>query len=468
MVFTLIISLAIVLILMLIFSLIMGKKYKGIENWNVGGRSLPIYVQIGTQFATVMGGAVIVGLVGTAYISGFASLTYGLLTAIGLIPFLAMAKWLRNSEFESLPDALKSIYGKNKFFQFLVIVCTLIVPFGWMVTQLVGFGKIFSEITGFSEGTVVIVFALISLAFVLPAGMTTVAWTDFLFGCLMIVGAIISLIFLFNMSGDWSQIIEQQNKKYTTLPNGLYGIGGMTILFWVFGVMPGNLTNQQLYQRIYAADNSKNAKISIIATAILFTLATGWSSIMGIGIKNMNPHLANPENATGWFLGQTPSWFTIMFSIFIVSTIMSTLSSAVQSVVVTITKDIYLGLIINKKSHPNQVKLSRIISVIVLLFAVILSVLYPQALGWIVASFSYSVSALIVPILLGFVLKDKNILNVYGGIASIVCGVVGSAIAHIIGTSLPYVLFGILASVVGLLVVSIVTKKIKGDVEYEI
>lgn len=143
MVFTLIISLAIVLILMLIFSLIMGKKYKGIENWNVGGRSLPIYVQIGTQFATVMGGAVIVGLVGTAYISGFASLTYGLLTAIGLIPFLAMAKWLRNSEFESLPDALKSIYGKNKFFQFLVIVCTLIVPFGWMVTQLVGLERFF-------------------------------------------------------------------------------------------------------------------------------------------------------------------------------------------------------------------------------------------------------------------------------------------------------------------------------------
>ncbi|MBU6113488.1 MULTISPECIES: sodium:solute symporter family protein [Mammaliicoccus] len=464
----LVIALGVMLSGLFVFSLIMGKRHQSLDDWNVGGRSLPIYVQIGTQFATVMGGAVIVGLVGTAYTYGWASLTYGILTAIGLIPFIFMAKWLRNSEFESLPDALSAIFGKNKIFMILVIIATLIVPFGWMITQLVGFGKIFSEITGFEQSTVVIIFALISLAFVLPAGMTTVAWTDFIFGCFMIVGAIIAVIVALQMGGSWSEIVTNSEPQYTKMPNGLFGIGGTMILFWIFGVMPGNLTNQQIFQRIYAADNAKNARISIIATAILFAFATAWSSVMGITIRHLNPGMSNPENATGWFLTQTPVWFTVIFSTFIVATIMSTLSSAIQSVVVTLTKDIYVSYIHPETTRSQQVFVSRLIAVIVLIIAVSLSILVPQALGWIVASFAYSVSALIVPIIFGFIFKGTRWINTYGGISSIVGGIVGSGIAHSIGTSLPYVFYGICLSIICLFTISYLTKKKVEVVQNEI
>ncbi|MCD8915363.1 sodium:solute symporter family protein [Staphylococcus simulans] len=455
----LVITLFFVLAGLFIFSLIMGKRHQSIDDWNVGGRSLPIYVQIGTQFATVMGGAVIVGLVGTAYTFGWASLTYGILTAIGFIPYVFMAKWLRNSEFESLPDALSSIFGKNKLFMILIIIATLIVPFGWMITQLVGFGKIFSTITGFEQSTVVIIFAVISLAFVLPAGMTTVAWTDFIFGCFMIIGAVIALVVALNMGGGWSEIVSTHSPQYTDMPKGLFGIGGAMILFWIFGVMPGNLTNQQIFQRIYAADNAKNARISIIATGVLFGLATAWSSVMGITIAHLNPGMKNPEDATGWFLTQTPAWFTVVFSTFIVATIMSTLSSAIQSVVVTLTKDIYVSYIHPETTRKQQVTVSRVIAVTVLIIAVSLSILVPQALGWIVASFAYSVSALIVPVIFGFLFKGTKWINTYGGIAAVLGGVIGSAVAHSMGTSLPYVFFGICLSIICLFVVSYLTKK---------
>lgn len=464
MVLVLVISLAIVLSGMFFFSVYLGKRHQGIENWNVGGRSLPIYVQIGTQFATVMGGAVIVGLVGTAYTNGWAALTYGLLTSIGMLPFIFMAKWLRNSDFESLPDAIRNIFGDNKLLLFLVTIATLIVPFGWMITQLVGFGKIFSQITGFNEGLVIIIFALISLAFVLPAGMTTVAWTDFIFGCFMVIGAILSIILALNMGGGWTEIISNSEPKYTKLPDGLFGIGTAMIVFWIFGIMPGNLTNQQLYQRIYAADTAKNAQISIIATAILFALATAWSSAMGITIKHLNPNMENPENATGWFLTQTPAWFTVFFSIFIVATIMSTLSSAIQSVVVTLTKDVYIQFINPKVDKNKQVKMSRIFAVVVLITAVILSTSFPQALSWIIASFAYSVSALFVPIIFGFLFKDSNLINSYGGIAAVIGGIMGSAVTHSMGTALPYVMYGIITSIICLFLFSALTRK-KSEVE---
>ena len=448
-------SIGIVLLGIIIFSYFLGRKKQGIENWYVGGRSLPLYVQVGTQFATVMGGAVIVGLVGTAYSSGWSTLTYGLLTMLGFVPFLFMAKWLRNSEFETMPDIIKKVYGNHPVLSVLTILCTLIVPFGWMITQLVGFGKIFSTITGIDAPLMVTIFAIISLAFVLPAGMTSVAWTDFIFGCAMLIGAVTAFFLAMDMGDGFQTIMASTPSEISDFPSGLVGIGMGTVLFWIFGVMPGNLTNQQLYQRIYSANNARNATISIGVTAVLFAVATFWSSTIGLTVRSLNPSLDNPENATGWFLMQTPEWFLIMFSVFIVATIMSTLSSAVQSVVVTITKDIYTNYVNPDIEEKKLVSVSRVASVAVLAIAVSLAIFYPQALGWIVASFAYSVSALLVPILGGFLLKDKGILDHRAGISSIVLGVLGSAVAHAMGSDL-YVMYGLIASLIGLIVPAIV------------
>ncbi|ASN06376.1 sodium:solute symporter family protein [Virgibacillus necropolis] len=454
------ITIAIVLLSIITFSYFLGRKNKGIENWYVGGRALPLYVQVGTQFATVMGGGTIVGLVGTAYSSGWSTLTYGILTMIGFLPFLFMAKWLRNSEFETMPDIIRDIYGRNPVLSILTILCTLIVPFGWMITQLVGFGKIFATITGMNASLMVAIFAIISLAFVLPAGMTSVAWTDFIFGCAMAIGAVIAFFMALNMGDGFQTIMSNTPSEISDFPKGLVGVGMGTVLFWIFGVMPGNLTNQQLYQRIYSANNAKNAKKAIGITAVLFAIATFWSSTIGLTVRSLNPSLGNAENATGWFLMQTPDWFLIMFSVFIVATIMSTLSSAVQSVVVTITKDIYTNHINPDVKEKKLLSISRIVSVVVLTIAASLAIFYPQALGWIVASFAYSVSALLVPIIGGFILKDKNVLDNRAGIVSIVMGISGSAIAHGLGTSM-YVVYGLIGSFLGLVIMAGINKATK-------
>lgn len=41
------------------------------DDWEVGGRELPLYVVVGTQFATAMGGGILVGQVVTALITAF-------------------------------------------------------------------------------------------------------------------------------------------------------------------------------------------------------------------------------------------------------------------------------------------------------------------------------------------------------------------------------------------------------------
>jgi SSS family solute:Na+ symporter len=47
-------------------SLYIGKKSNG-SSWATGGRNLPLYVIVGTQYATVMGGGMLVAHIGIGY-----------------------------------------------------------------------------------------------------------------------------------------------------------------------------------------------------------------------------------------------------------------------------------------------------------------------------------------------------------------------------------------------------------------
>ena len=156
-----------------------GKRNKGIEDWNVGGRSLPMYVVAGTQFATGMGGGVLVAHVGIGYSAGWSAITYNLLYSIGIVLLVLLAGWLKKHNFSTLPDIFKKLYGEHKIMMSSVTLLAIVVPFGWLCTQLVAFGNLFTEITGLSFTLLIIIFAAISLLFVLPGGMASVAWTDF-------------------------------------------------------------------------------------------------------------------------------------------------------------------------------------------------------------------------------------------------------------------------------------------------
>ncbi|ASK62421.1 sodium:proline symporter [Virgibacillus phasianinus] len=432
-----------------VFSIWIGRRNKSSENWSVGGRSLPIYVVAGTQFATGMGGGVLVAHIGIGYSAGWSAVTYNVLYSIGIVILVLLANWLKEHKFTTMPEIFKKLYGDHKIMMSIVTFLAIVVPFGWLCTQLVAFGSLFSEITGIGFATLLVIFAAISLLFVLPGGLSSVAWTDFIFGCVMVVMTIVSGFYVLELAGGWSEITSKVPESMVSFPEGFGAVGTMTIIFWILAIFPGALTNQMSYQRIYASSSAQVAKKGFIIAAIVGVISGFWASFMGIAIFSMNPDLTDPELASGWFLTQIPLWFMAIYASFIIATIMSTVSSAVQSVVVNLTTDIYQSYINPNVSDNKLLKLSRILSVIVIALAVLLALYYPKALGWLVATYAYSASGLLVPIFGGFLLRKSNLLSAKGAIGSMVLGIACAAIAQIIGTDIPYVAFGILGSLVG-------------------
>lgn len=380
------------------------------------------------------------------------------MVSIGILLLLTLAPWLRRQEFTTLPDVIKKLYGDHTVLSVVTTVMAIAIPFGWVNSQMVSFGKLFSMVTTIPMPVLIIMFAVLSLVFVLPAGLASVAWTDFIFGAFMFLVMIITTIFTVNAAGGWSDITEKIPGEMSSFPNGMFAVGGVTILMWAFSVLPGTLTNQIYYQRIFAAKNANILKRALIITAIILVFKQVWTSIVGISIHSMNPNLEDPEMAAGWFLTQVPIWVLAIFGGLIIAVTMSTISSSIQSVVVNLTRDIYRPYINPNASEKKVLRLSRIISIVIVALGAFVSILFPTALSWLVDTFAYSAAGLLVPIFLGFALRKRQFLTWQGALWSMIVGVLGSFAAQILGTEIPYVIYGIVGSLLAILLVSALTR----------
>ena len=156
--------------------IISGRKKTTQADWEVADRSLPLYVVIGTQFASAMGGGILVAHVGNAYARGIGHFIYGVLASLPFIIIMVLAKWLRRNNFTTIPDVLAHFTNGNKLIRIVAGVMTVFVPFGWVTSQITAFGNIYSNLTGIDYTLLCVLFAVFALAFVMPSGLKTVAW----------------------------------------------------------------------------------------------------------------------------------------------------------------------------------------------------------------------------------------------------------------------------------------------------
>ena len=462
------VSTAIVMCIGFGIALYFQRKTVTAEDWAIGGRRLPSYVIVFTQFATLVGGGVLVGHVSIGYSFGLAPLAYGICGAAGCFIMAVIAAWLRENEFTTIPDILEKVYGKNRFLMLVGAVMAMVVPFGWIASQATAFAKLYQSITGIDLNVLIVAVTIICVIFTIPSGFNAVAWTDFVFGVIMLCLCALTGFLALDMGGGWGNILANHpDPSVLSFPSGLLAAGIPTTALWFIAATPGMMTNQMTFQRVCAANSAKNARRTLIVGGILIAAIELWVVVIGNACRAVNPELA-PEMATGWFLTQIPTWAVALFSGFIATTIISTTDSPLQSVSVNLTQDIYKQFINPGADDRKLLSVSRICTVVVAVLAVAMAIAFPQVLNLIVASYAYSASGLLVPIYCGYAFRNRNILTPASGIAGMVGGVAGCAFAQFaprMGITMPggfpYAIYGILASLVCLVVVGAASKKTK-------
>ncbi|GAB3484620.1 sodium:solute symporter family protein [Nocardiopsis coralliicola] len=425
-----------------------GRRTKNSDDWIVGGRSLPLRVVVFSQFATASGGGVLVAHVGIGYAWGWSVMLYEVACMLGLLLLMVLANWLRKERFDTVPQVLTRLFGTDRRITAVAALCAIVVPFGWLATQFVAFAQLFAQITGISLPALIIAMAAASLLFVLPGGLLSVAWSDYIFGVFMVIVTFFIVGYALFMAGGWTGITESVPRELWS-PSSVTLVGWPTILLWAFAIIPGTLTNQLYYQRVFATKDVSVVRRGLFISALMTLIAGVYAGVLGLVIRALGADYstAEREQAAGWLITQLPLLVTAVFAAFLVATIVSTTSSALHSVVTNLVRDLYQG-VRGARPESELVRLSKLLTVAVTAVAAVLAIAFPTALDWLVATYAYSAATLAVPIFVGFALRKRFRLSPAIGLASMGGGLAGCLVAHLAGTEVPYAVYGIAASLV--------------------
>ena len=197
--------------------------------------------------------------------------------------------------------------------------------------------------------------------------------------------------------------------------------------------------------------------------AIALVAAIGWAFSMGTIVKSMNPALEGGKGATAWFMSQLPTGLVVMFAALVCATIMSTISSAAQTCVTNMTADIYKRSINPNVKDSELVGISRKLTVALMALTTILSLVFPEVLGWLVYTYAFSAAGLFAPIFLGFFTRKKKPFTSRAVFMSMVASMVVCVVAknaNSFGTPLPFAFYGVVANAVTMIGVSMFDKKV--------
>ncbi|MFE0765198.1 sodium:solute symporter family protein [Streptomyces smyrnaeus] len=434
-----------------LLSMYFGRRAKNSRDWLAAPESLPLGVVVITQFATAVGGGVLIAHVGIAYAAGWSVFAYEGCVLLGFLGLTLIARWLREQRFTTVPDIISRLFGASRPVTAMAGLAALIVPFGWLATQFVAFAKLFGQLTGIPATTLVLTIMVGSLIFVLPGGLTSVVWTDFVFGVFAILMSLGVAGYAIHLAGGWGEVTAEVPDELWR-PQAVFAVGGEQIWLWVAAIVPGTLTNQLYFQRVFATKKVSDARRGLVLSGLTILVGGLYAGCIGLAVRAMNPGLGNAENAAGWLITRLPAALLVVYGAFLVATIISTTGAALQSVVANVIRDLCQNVFGSNRGDRETVSLSRLITVLVAGLAAALAIAFPSALDWLVASYAYSAATLAVPVFGGYLLRKRFALRPAAALSSMLAGIAGCAAAQLADTTVPYAVYGIGASALALLV----------------
>ncbi|MGL5977414.1 MAG: sodium:solute symporter family transporter, partial [Erysipelotrichaceae bacterium] len=259
---------------MIIIGKLAQRKVKNSDDYVVANRSTPLFLLVGTLFASFWGGGAVIGGSGAAYNEG----VYGVIAdpfAAGLSLILIgifFVTILRNSKFKSLGELYRRRYGASVSY----LASGLMIPtyLIWTAVQLLAISKVINVLFGIPTAVVTIVAALIVILFTYLGGMLAVIWTDSVQMIIILIGLCLILVFGVNYVGGIKTLVTYTPENFWNfLPQEQNTTSWLVYLSMWVGMGLGNIPSPDLAQRAFVAKDAKTAKRGFILSGLLYWVA---------------------------------------------------------------------------------------------------------------------------------------------------------------------------------------------------
>lgn len=444
----------------IIMSLVFRKKSsESFMQFAIAGGTLPFFLILFTDIATIMGVGNFIGHSSKGFETGVANIVFIIGEQGSKIIFaLLFAGFAARFTYKSIGELLNDLILRDKVSRALIGILTSAIMIAWIGGQAKGMGALFGTFTGMDPMPLIFFFSAVFIAYTMIGGMYSVVWTDLVQGAGLTILAIWFYYVVFGKIdfsyGKLTQMLSDVGASELTRLN----ISFFEVLtLFVTGCF-GILAAQVYWQRSFAAKNPKAASRAMFYSGFFAIAFTAMASVSGMVVKAMNPDV-DSANAISWLIMNEMSQFAaVLFFILIFLAAISSASSQLHSAAVVIVNDLVMPFKPGMKDKA-LVSLSKWLVVIVGAFS-ILAALYSQSIISLFA-FAYTMTGGgVVPVLIvGLLWKTRkgeqfemgyqnSRVSVWGGRVGLVSGAVVSVVFGI--------LWGVLVSALLTIIVSLI------------
>ncbi|WP_110650931.1 sodium:solute symporter family protein [Salinicola peritrichatus] len=330
------------------------------DDFLLGGRSLPIFLTIGTTVATMVGTGSSMGAVGFGYANGWAGALYGIGGAIGVLLLAAWFAPVRRFRFMTMSEELSYYVGASRIVRNIVAVLIYIACIGWLGAHILGGGLYLSWMAGIDLTTARILVALGFGVYCVIGGYMAVVWTDTVQAVVLFVGFIVMAIIALFEVGGFSGLSTNMDAAATSFL-GIDKIGLIPALSLATVIAVGVLATPSYRQRIYSGNSVSSVRSSFVITGILYLFFSIIPAIIGMATHALNPGLDNSNFAFPFLATEIlPLWLGLLLLVAGLSATMSSASSDAIAGVSILLRDVYVLFTGHTPSARRVVTLSRL------------------------------------------------------------------------------------------------------------
>ena len=312
------------------------------KDYVVAGRSLPLYMNTATVFATWFGAESVLSVsveFSKSGLSGIIADPFGSSMCLVIVALL-FARAFYRMDLLTIGDFYRKRYGRTMELGTSVVIA--ISYLGWTAAQLTALGLVFSTLTdgAISLSTGIIISGVVVLAYTIWGGMWSVAMTDLFQSVMILVGLALVAWVVGDMAGGPGRVIATASEagKFEFWPKG----GTKEWLAFVTAFLTlaiGSIPQQDIFQRVTSAKDERTAVLgSLLGGGVYFcfVFVPIYIVLAALLIDPALGRLLDAEDARemqrvlpNFILEHTPLWIKGLFFGALLSAILSTASGAI-------------------------------------------------------------------------------------------------------------------------------------------
>ena len=436
-----------------------SKFVKTSRDFAIAGRQMPMYVVASGLFATWFGSETVMGASSKFVEHGLLGVIedpFGAALCLFLIG-LFFARPLYRLNILTFSDYFKIRYDRKV--EWISAIFMIPSYFSWIAAQLVALAIVLQSIAGVPFIFGVFICATIVLFYTYLGGMWSVAITDTFQTAIIIIGMLVLMFELVNKVGGFNQILIRTppdffrfTPKENTLTSWVSYFAAWVTIGW------GSIPQQDVFQRTLSAKSEKVAVQSAYWSALMYLTVASMpliialcGTIMYVDLKQSDSQMLIPMLV----LKHSGIGMQIIFFGALLSAILSTCSGAILAPATVLGENLIKPLFGERISDKKLLKIMRLSVIGITLIGVALSLYKSEIYELVGESSALSLVALFVPLVSGLYWKKASAL---GAILSMTLGTGVWAYFEFYENDIPSMIWGLLASIAGMIVGSLITK----------